>query len=80
MFCLFAFALAYLCLFITQWAVAEAQKSLKNALITTHLIAVTVAYPVFKHMQDPLTFHFMLSRKKRKKVQLNKPVCNSWEK
>lgn len=60
MCCLCVFSSAYLGVFITQRAVAEAQKSLKNALLVAHLIAVSVAYPVLKHTQDPLTFHFML--------------------
>lgn len=72
MCCLCVFSSAYLGVFITQRAVAEAQKSLKNALLVAHLIAVSVAYPVFKHTQDPLTFHFMLQREEKGKI---KAVC-----
>lgn len=62
------FETVYLEVLLTEGAAAETQQGLKNSLLFTQFIAVSVAYAFLQHMQEPLTFHFVLQKKQKQKV------------
>lgn len=64
------FETVYLEVLLTEGAAAETQQGLKNPLLFTQFIAVSVAYAFLQHMQEPLALHSVLQNKHNKKSVL----------